>query len=121
VAALAHPSRIDSPASAQFDDLLEAAGELVWTAGPLVKGSGLCHGTAGNGYAFLGLHARMHETRWLDRARRFAMHAIAQCDRARERYGQGRYTLWTGDGGLAVYLHHCIQPRSTAFPGLELF
>jgi len=121
VAALAHPSRIDTPASAQLDDLLEAAGELVWTAGPLVKGSGLCHGTAGNGYAFLGLHARMHETRWLDRARLFAMHAIAQCDRARERYGQGRYTLWTGDGGLAVYLHHCIRPRSTAFPGLELF
>jgi hypothetical protein len=24
----------------------------------------------------------------------------------RERFGQGKYTLWTGDAGLAVYLHH---------------
>ncbi len=29
--------------------LLSAAAELVWRAGPLRKGPGLCHGTAGNG------------------------------------------------------------------------
>jgi len=48
------------------------------------------------------------------------MHAIGQRQRMRERVGQGRYTLWTGDGGLAVYLHHCLNPEQTAFPGLEL-
>src|SRR5262249_25083128 len=38
-----------------IDDLLVGAGELTWKAGPLSKGPGLCHGTAGNGYAFLKL------------------------------------------------------------------
>jgi lantibiotic modifying enzyme len=56
--------------------VLLAGGELTWRAGPLVKGAGLCHGTAGNGYAFLKLFARTGDERWLERARRFAMHAI---------------------------------------------
>jgi hypothetical protein len=33
--------------------LLDAGGELVWRAGPLAANAGLCHGTAGNGFAFL--------------------------------------------------------------------
>jgi lantibiotic modifying enzyme len=64
------------------DDLLEAAGELVWQAGLLRKGPGLCHGTAGNGCSFLALHARTGEARWLDRARAFAMHSLEQVDRS---------------------------------------
>src|SRR5262249_52715577 len=41
-----------------FDALLGDGGELIWTAGPLAKGHGLCHGTAGNGYSLLKLHRR---------------------------------------------------------------
>ena len=37
-------------------ELAVAGGELTWRAGPLKKGPGLCHGTAGNGFAFLVLH-----------------------------------------------------------------
>ena len=39
------------------EELVLAAGELTWRAGPpgLEKGAGICHGTAGNGYAFLKL------------------------------------------------------------------
>lgn len=33
---------------------------------------------------------------------------MAQRDLMHQEYGQGRYTLWTGDLGLAVYLWHCI-------------
>lgn len=104
-----------------LDALLLGAGELTWRAGPLRKGPGLCHGTAGNGYAFLALYRRTGDARWLERARAFAMHAIRQRRRQRERFGQGRYTLWTGDGGLAVFLHHCLEPAEAAFPGLEIF
>jgi hypothetical protein len=107
--------------SRRLDALIKDAAELVWNAGPLKKGPGLCHGTAGNGYAFLGLYHFGGEDRWLHRARQFAMHAIRQCRRARAQYGQGRYTLWTGDGGLAVYLHHCLNPGVPSFPGLEAF
>ena len=95
--------------SAEMDGMLLGAGNAVWKAGPLVKGYGLCHGTAGNGYAFLKLHARTGDPVWLERARSFAMHSIEQRRQMRDRHGQGRHTLWTGDPGLAVYLWHCIK------------
>jgi Lanthionine synthetase C-like protein len=102
-----------------IDALLIGAGHAIWRAGPLVKGYGLCHGTAGNGYAFLKLYQRSGDPLWLDRARSFAVHAIAQRDRQRQQYGQGRHTLWTGDAGLAVYLWHCL--RGTAgLPALDM-
>ena len=65
-------------------ELALAGGELTWRAGPLRKGPGLCHGTAGNGYAFLRLHALTGDAMWLDRARRFAVHAVEQVRRERD-------------------------------------
>jgi hypothetical protein len=103
-----------------LDELLIGAGEAIWTAGPLRKGSNLCHGTAGNGYAFLKLHRRTGDARWLARARAFAMHAIDQFEEHAQRYGQLRYSLWTGDLGLAIYLWNCIQGEA-AFPTLDVF
>jgi hypothetical protein len=91
------------------DQLAPAGGELTWRAGPLRKGANLCHGTAGNGYAFLALLERMGDERWLARARAFAMHAVRQVERTRSEHGRGRYTLWTGDLGTAVYLADCID------------
>lgn len=121
VTAMARTPDTDSDYSQRLDELLTKAGELVWQAGPLKKGSNICHGTAGNGYAFLYLYHRCGDKVWLDRARRFAMHAIEQCQKDRLSYGQGRYTLWTGDAGLAIYLHHCLYPETAAIPGLDLF
>jgi hypothetical protein len=109
----------DLPAN-DLDSLLIAAGETVWSAGPLTKGSNLCHGTAGNGYAFLKLYRRTREALWLDRARAFAMHGIAQTEADRRRHGQGRYSLWTGDPGFAIYLWHCLE-GTDLFPTLDVF
>lgn len=92
-----------------LDELFCKAGELIWRAGPLAKGSNICHGTAGNGYAFLKLYRRTNNALWLDRARAFAMHAIEQCREDRKKYGRGRHSLWTGDLGLAVYLQSCLD------------
>lgn len=97
------------PSDDEVDALLIAGAELTWRAGPLAKGTGLCHGTAGNGYAFLALHARTGDPRWLERARRFAMHALGQARSAARTYGHGRYSLWTGDLGLALFLLDCID------------
>lgn len=107
-----------APASAELDQLLLQAGELVWQAGPLRKGSNLCHGTAGNGAALLALFTRTGDQLWLDRARRFAMHAAAQVAAARAQHGQGRYSLWTGDAGVAVYLWQCLTATS-GMPSLD--
>ncbi len=103
-----------------LEDLLQEGGRFTWQAGPLGKGSGLCHGTGGNGYAFLKLYRRTKNAEWLQRAREFAMTAIAQCREARLQYGKGRYSLWTGDIGLAVYLRDCLtkEPR---FPTVDVF
>jgi lanthionine synthetase-like protein len=100
--------------SGEVDAMLLQAGALTWQAGPLAKGFGICHGTAGNGMAFLTLHSRTGDAVWLERARRFAMHAIAQSTSMRAQYGRGRYTLWTGDAGLALYLAQCTE----ALPGV---
>ena len=97
-----------APDDDEHDRLLRAGGELTWRAGPLTKGAGLCHGTAGNGYAFLALLERTGDELWLDRARGFAMHAAAQVALARESHGGGRFALWTGDPGVALYLADCL-------------
>jgi hypothetical protein len=107
-----------APRDEQLTELLIAGGELTWRAGPLAKGPGLCHGTAGNGYAFLKLFERAGNELWLDRARAFAMHAAAQVERMRNTHGRGRYTLWTGDLGTALYIQSSISAEA-AMPTLD--
>jgi len=105
--------------SPDFDRLLVEAGNLVWSAGPLRKGSNFCHGTGGNAFAMLALYKRKGDVLWLERARAFAMHSIAQLHSATREYGRGRYSLWTGDPGLAVCLWSCITGKPE-FPGLDV-
>jgi lantibiotic modifying enzyme len=88
------------------EDLALGGGELTWRAGPLEKGAGLCHGTSGNGYAFLVLFERTGDELWLMRARAFAMHALGQLQHE-------RYSLWTGCLGTALYLADCVDGGGT--------
>ena len=110
----------DAPfASPELDALLVEGGTFTWAAGPLAKGSNLCHGTGGNGYAFLKLHRRTGDPIWLERACAFAMTAIAQCREARAELSRGRFSLWTGDVGLAIYLWDCITAEPH-FPTVDV-
>jgi lantibiotic modifying enzyme len=102
------------------EELARAGGELTWRAGPLAKGSSLCHGTAGNAYAFLVLHRRTGDEVWRDRARAFAMHAVGQVERERAALGRGRYSLFTGDVGVALFLRHLLDGEDR-FPALGPF
>jgi hypothetical protein len=90
-------------------ELARGGAELTWRAGPLAKGHGLCHGTAGNGYALLKLHALTGDELWLVRARRFAVHALEQVERSWAEHGRGRYSLWTGDVGAALFAQSCLD------------
>ena len=83
------------------DDLLLAGAELTWRTGPLEKGPGLCHGTAGNGYALLRTYELTGDELWLDRARSFAAAALAQTEH--------RYSLFTGDIGAALFAQSCAD------------
>jgi hypothetical protein len=106
------PGIVTSASSYLDEELLLAGAELIWRAGPhgTEKGAGICHGTAGNGYALLKTLERTGNEQWLERARRFAMHALGQV--------QGRYSLWTGDIGVALYASDCIDARA-AYPILD--
>ena len=111
----------DAPfTSVELEDLLREGGKFTWAAGPLAKGSNLCHGTGGNGYAFLKLYRRTNDLMWLERARSFAMTVIAQYREVRDQLGRGRYSLWTGDIGLAVYLWDCLTAEPH-FPTIDVF
>jgi lantibiotic modifying enzyme len=97
------------------EDLLLAGAELIWHAGAHLdeKGHGLCHGTSGNGFALLKAFARTGDERWLERARRFALHALAQAERIATANGRRRYSLFTGDVGTALFAAACldVDPR----------
>jgi hypothetical protein len=107
-----------APGDDEHERLLIAGGELTWLAGPLTKGPNLCHGTAGNGLAFLKLFRRTGDELWLERARAFAMHAVAQVERERRAVGRGHYSLWSGDPGTALYLALCLD-GSASLPGFD--
>ena len=102
------------------EDLLLAGAELIWRAGAHgdEKGHGICHGTSGNGFALLKAFARTGDERWLDRARRFAVHALGQVERLRAANGRGRYSLWTGDVGTALFAAACLD-QDARYPILD--
>jgi lantibiotic modifying enzyme len=93
------------------EDLLLGGAELIWHAGAHgdEKGHGLCHGTSGNGFALLKAFARTGDERWLERARRFAVHALAQAERVAAANGRRRYSLFNGDVGTALFAAACLD------------
>ncbi len=107
-------------ASEEFKQVLINAGNLIWQAGPLKKPWGLCHGTAGNGYAFLKLYKLTGNKFWYERALQFAMHAMDQYETMRDHYACIRTDAWCGDLGLALYLQDCIDERDK-FPMMDYF
>jgi hypothetical protein len=104
------PGTVISAADYLDEELLLAGAELTWRAGPHgeEKGSGICHGTAGNAYALLKTFERTGDEVWLERARRFAVHSLEQI----ERRGRGRYSLFTGDVGVALFAADSIDAKA---------
>jgi hypothetical protein len=97
------------------EELVLAGAELVWRAGAPTaeKGHGICHGTSGNGFALLAAFERTRDALWLERARRFAVHALAQAARM-----PGRYSLFTGGAGTALFAAACLE-GDARYPVLE--
>ena len=115
------PGVIDGAWSYLDEDLVLAGAELVWQAGAHgdEKGAGLCHGTAGNGYTLLKAFARTGDELWLERARRFAVHALLQTNRLAKASGGRRHSLFTGDLGTALFAAVCLD-ADTRFPIVDV-
>lgn len=109
------PGMVATAAPYLAEELLLAGAELTWRAGAHreEKGPGLCHGTAGNGHALLKTFERTGDELWLERARRFAVHALAQAEAA-----PGRYSLFTGGLGVALFAAACLD-ADARFPILD--
>jgi lantibiotic modifying enzyme len=103
------------------EELLLAGAELIWLAGAHgdEKGHGLCHGTSGNGFALLKAFERTGDERWVERARRFAVHALAQAERIAAANGRRRYSLFTGDVGTALFAAACLD-LDARYPILDI-
>jgi hypothetical protein len=104
------------------EELLLAGAELIWQAGAHgdEKGHGICHGTSGNGFALLKTFARTGDELWLERARRFAVHALAQAERLAAANGRRRYSLFTGDVGTALFAAACLD-GDARYPVFDTF
>jgi hypothetical protein len=68
----------------------------------------------------LRAHELTDDREWLERARRFAVHALEQVDRFREVHGRGRFTLFTGDVGAALFARSCLEVDAR-FPTMDIW
>jgi hypothetical protein len=114
------PGIVTTAADYLDEELVLAGAELIWQAGAHrdEKGYGVCHGTAGNGYALLKAFERTGDEPWLERAGRFAIHALEQAERLTTTRGRRRYSLWTGDVGAALFAADCLDAKA-CYPILD--
>lgn len=98
----------------------QTAADLIWEKGLLRKGPGICHGIAGNGYAFLMLHKVTKDDRYLYRAIKFS-EFLTKSRFIREANIPDRpYSLYEGIAGAVCFLIDLIHPNQVAFPFLKL-
>ena len=63
----------------EFQRLMPLSGDNVWQRGLLKKGLGLCHGIAGNGYAFLSAYRATSDASFLQQAQAFGLYSAEVC------------------------------------------
>lgn len=63
--------------------------------------------------------ARTGDEVWLQRARGFAVHALAQAERIETTTGRRRYSLFNGDLGTALFAAACLD-ADTLFPIIDV-
>ncbi|KAG9348726.1 hypothetical protein JZ751_029043 [Albula glossodonta] len=123
-------------------DALEC-GQVIWQRGLLKKGYGLCHGAAGNAYAFLALYKHTHNPHHLYRACKVSPHRCQPrglegrgVRRAAKRnpfaewcmdYGRHGcrtpdtpFSLFEGMAGTIYFLADLLQPLRSKFPAFEI-
>lgn len=107
----------------QKEEYLTAAlrcGDNIWERGLLKKGPGICHGVAGNGYAFLLLFRLTNDPKHLYRAERFAQFMESSEFLQKSRRPDCPFSLYEGLAGTACFLADMIDPSKASFPFLDV-
>lgn len=97
------------------------AADLLWQKGLLRKGSGICHGIAGNGYAFLTLFHLTKEQKYLYRAVKFIEFFDTDEFQNDSRVPDRPDSLYEGNAGTICFLCDMLHAESASFPFLNVF
>lgn len=93
---------------------------VIWQRGILRKGYGLCHGTAGNGYAFLALYNLTKDIMQLNRAIKFASFCAGYGSHQLTRIPDSPWSLFEGLAGTIIYMFDLTEPLKGKFPAYQL-
>ena len=103
----------------KYLDAAELSGDVIWNRGLLYKGYGICHGIAGNAYAFLNIFKCTQDFKHLHRALKFAEICLD--------YGNHGcctpdcpFSLFEGMAGTIYFLFDIIEPEKSLFPAYEV-
>lgn len=97
------------------------AADLIWKKGLLRKGPGICHGVAGNGYAFLLMYRLTRESQYLYKASQF-MKFLKDPQFINEARTPDRpYSLYEGLAGTVCFLLDLLTPDKSSFPFMDVF
>lgn len=104
----------------KYLDACKKAADLIWEKGLLKKGSGICHGVSGNGYAFLMLYKVTQEPLHLYRAIRFAEFLTKSRFMNEANEPDRPYSLYEGLAGAVCFLIDLLHIIDADFPFLSI-
>ena len=104
----------------RYREAAELAANHAWKHGLVCKGNGICHGVAGNGYAFLALHRATSDPTSLGRALHFARHSLSPRLTLGQRTPDRPWSLYEGAMGTLCFYADCLEPATARFPGFEV-
>lgn len=98
----------------------EKAADLIWEQGLLFKGPGICHGIAGNGYAFLVLYRLTNDEKYLYRATKFVEFLTRREFLENARTPDREYSLYEGLAGTVCFLLDVLHTKNASFPFMNV-
>ncbi|KAJ6648446.1 LanC-like protein 3 like [Pseudolycoriella hygida] len=104
----------------KYLDAARKVTDVIWKYGLLTAGPSLCHGVAGNGYAFLVMYRVTGETKFLYRAFRFAQFLRNPEFLELPETEAYKYSLFEGLAGVVCFLLDLMDPLQASFPFMDI-
>lgn len=105
----------------KYLDACHKCADLVWKKGLLLKGPGICHGIAGNGYVFLLMYRLTEDKCYLYKAIKFFEFLTSEQFLSNARTPDHPFSLYEGIAGTVCYLLDVLEPERAAFPFMDVF
>ena len=95
--------------------------DIIWEKGLLKKGPGICHGTAGSGFAHLILYRLTNDNKYLYRAAKFADFLLTDTFKSGARTPDSPFSLFEGLAGTVCFIIDLLDPKQAEYPLLPIF